>query len=213
MSPDALAAGTGMPAILPADLSSATLARWTRLVGSLDRAGCPLVFLGGADPADPLDGLALAAHCAVLTGSIQLCALIDPAVVEPFTLARGLATLDHLAAGRAAWWLTDNDDAGRTAELVAVTRALLLSWETDALIEDHAAGLLSATDRVRAIGHRGEYFAVQGPLNLPRPPQGCVPLVAPGQTPWAGMADRVLDEAQMLRATLAQAGALAGDIA
>jgi alkanesulfonate monooxygenase SsuD/methylene tetrahydromethanopterin reductase-like flavin-dependent oxidoreductase (luciferase family) len=141
-------------------------------------AGWPLVILEPGTTADPLDTLAVAADGFARTQHIGLCVTIDPDTVEPFTLARGLATLDHLSGGRSAWRLGAHSNPARSAELVDVTRKLLLSWGADALIENVAGGLFSNPEAVKAIAHRGAHYAVTGPLNIPRPPQGAVPLIS-----------------------------------
>ncbi len=45
------------------------------------------------------------------------------------------------------------------------------SWGEDALRHDRD-GVFADPDLVRPIDHRGEHFQVDGPLNVPRPPQG-----------------------------------------
>ncbi len=172
---------------MPDDLGSGTLLRWVAAIDRADRAGWPLVMLIAADPADPLDGLAMAAWCAASTTHIRLCASIDGDTVEPFTLARGLATLDHLSGGRAAWRLTGSDATGRVTELADVVSRLLLSWGAEALIENVAAAMLSDAEAVMPIAHDGAHFSLRGPLNIPRPPQG-VPLrlALPGDPAQAG---------------------------
>lgn len=197
------------PILMPADLGSATLARWMQALVALDADGWPLVLLEAADPADPLDALSLAAYLAPRTRQIGLGVTVDALGVEPFTLARGLATLDHLSGGRAAWRLVGSDDAGRLAEHAAVTAALLTSWDRDALACDREAGLFSRSEAVRPIHHKGPHYSVRGPLNIPQPPQGVPPRLAlPGDVAAAG-ADLLADAASLHRPTLVEAGRLA----
>lgn len=160
------------------DLRGVTARRWLDELPKLEAEGWQLVILEPGTAADPLDALAVAASGFARTRQLRLCATIDPETVEPFTLARGLATLDHLSGGRAAWRLGSHADPGKAAELVEVTRKLLLSWGADAVVADVAGGVFSRADVVHAINHRGTHYAVTGPLNAPRPPQGAVPLVA-----------------------------------
>ncbi|MEE4453691.1 LLM class flavin-dependent oxidoreductase [Novosphingobium resinovorum] len=164
--------------VVPADLRSATLQRWIETIEQFDGAGWPLVLVGNCDRADPLDGLAMAAFCAARTNRIGLCAVVEADTVEPFTLARGLATLDFMSKGRAAWRIAPGSNPERSLELIETVRKLLTSWDADALVADVEGGVLSNPDRVRAIAHEGAWFQVEGPLNVPRPPQGSVPLVA-----------------------------------
>lgn len=181
--------------VVPADLTSATLQRWIAAIESFDGAGWPLVLVGNCDRADPLDGLAMAAFCAARTSRIGLCAVVEAATVEPFTLARGLATLDFMSKGRAAWRIAPGSDPERSIELVDTVRALLTSWDANALVADIEGGQLSDPARVRAIAHEGAYFQVEGPLNIPQPPQGSVPLVAfADEGAIAKVADLILHE-------------------
>jgi len=198
---------TNSRTLLPADLGASTLARWISAIERADRAGAAMVLLAASDPADPIDGLAMAAWCASRTRSIRLCASLDPATVDPFTLARGLATLDHLSGGRAAWRLTGPADEARTAELADVVARLLVSWGADALLTNRDQGLMSDQAAVAAIGHAGAFFTVRGPLNIPRPPQGVLPRVALAGDPAATDADLRFSDDQLLHATIDQATA------
>jgi alkanesulfonate monooxygenase SsuD/methylene tetrahydromethanopterin reductase-like flavin-dependent oxidoreductase (luciferase family) len=189
----------GYTSIWARDLSGVTARRWIDAIVRLDAAGWPLVILEPRSASDPLDTLSLAAYGFARTQRIGLCATIDPETVEPFTLARGLASLDHLSAGRAAWRLGRHSNVERAAELVDVTRKLLLSWGADALVENVEGGVFSNADAVHAIAHRGAHYAVTGPLNVPRPPQGSVPLVALARDALpAGVADVVLEDDRVL---------------
>src|SRR5207302_3702496 len=56
------------------------------------------------------------------------------------------------------------------------------SWGPDAVIDDRAAGVYARRDRIRSINHRGYFYTVAGPLNLPRCPQGRPVLVQAGSS-------------------------------
>lgn len=189
--------------IMPSAMSSMNLTQWVDAIVQLDAAGWPMILLGSSDSKDPIDGLALAAFCAAKTEEIGVCAAIDPETVEPFTLARGLAALDHLSQGRAAWYLARAGDPKRTAELVDVTRQLLKSWDVDAIVDDIAGGLMSKPGSVHAINYEGEYFTVEGPLNTPQPPQGAVPLIFTPASAIANVdADVILQDENIIRCPL-----------
>lgn len=192
--------------IVPADLGTPTLQRWIDAIARADGRGWPMILLAASNVSDPLDGLAIAAWCASRTRRIALCVSIDPDTVEPFTLARGIATLDHLSGGRAAWRLAGDGrpDGDRAAELAHVVENLLASWGADALLEDAAAGLLSDHDAVHPIAHGGAFFSVRGPLNVPRPPQGVPPRIALPGDPASEGAEAVSAD-RMMRLTIDQA--------
>lgn len=90
----------------------------------------------------------------------------------PFHVARALASLDLLSAGRAGWRPLPTGDPARDAEHLEVVLKLFDSWDDDALVFDKTRAVFADRDRVRRIRHEGTYYTVDGPLNAPRPPQG-----------------------------------------
>src|SRR5437660_634912 len=70
----------------------------------------------------------------------------------------------------------------RGEEFMAVVKALWDSWAADAVIDDRAAGVYARRDRITPIKHRGDFYQVAGPLNLPRCPQGRPVLVQAGSS-------------------------------
>src|SRR5579871_3144924 len=137
-----------------------------------------------------LEPVTVLAAMATATSRIGLIATCSTTYTEPFNLARQFGSLDHISNGRIGWnivtsWLAtaaDNysgagqvshaDRYERAEEYVAVVKALWDSWAEDAVIDDRAGGSYAKPDRIRPIKHKGEYYQVAGPLNLPRTPQG-----------------------------------------
>ena len=68
----------------------------------------------------------------------------------------------------------------RASEFADVVKALWDSWADDAFVGDKASGVFADVSRIQPIAHRGEFFQVQGPLNLPRTPQGRPVLIQAG---------------------------------
>ncbi|WP_181398069.1 LLM class flavin-dependent oxidoreductase [Streptomyces araujoniae] len=60
----------------------------------------------------------------------------------------------------------------RAAEFVEVSTKLWDSWADDAVVADKESGVHALAERIRAIGHQGEFFRVDGPLNVRCSPQG-----------------------------------------
>jgi alkanesulfonate monooxygenase SsuD/methylene tetrahydromethanopterin reductase-like flavin-dependent oxidoreductase (luciferase family) len=60
----------------------------------------------------------------------------------------------------------------RADEFLEVSTKLWDSWADDAVVADKDAGVHADAAKVRAINHRGRFFRVDGPLNVPRSPQG-----------------------------------------
>ncbi|MFJ9399144.1 NtaA/DmoA family FMN-dependent monooxygenase [Streptomyces californicus] len=113
---------------------------------------------------------------AAVTERLGLAATVNATFNEPYELARRLATLDHLSAGRAAWNVVTSSDAftgenfrrggyldradryTRAAEFVATARELWDSWTPDGVS--------------RPFAHDGPQFTVSGEFTVPRSPQG-----------------------------------------
>src|SRR5229473_6955544 len=74
------------------------------------------------------------------------------------------------------------DRYARGEEFMTVVKALWDSWADDAVIDDRAGGRYARADRIRPINHKGEYYHVAGPLNVPRCPQGRPVLVQAGSS-------------------------------
>jgi FMN-dependent oxidoreductase (nitrilotriacetate monooxygenase family) len=147
-----------------------------------------------------LEPITVLAAVAVATSRVGLIATASTTYTEPFNLARQFASIDHISNGRAAWnivtsWLataaenyggaeqmSHADRYARGEEFMDVVKALWDSWAPDAVTDDRVTGLYARRDRIRSIGHRGTYYTVAGPLNLPRCPQGRPVLVQAGSS-------------------------------
>jgi FMN-dependent oxidoreductase (nitrilotriacetate monooxygenase family) len=137
-----------------------------------------------------LEPVTVLAAAAVATRQIGLIATCSTTYTEPFNLARQFGSLDHISNGRIGWnivtsWLAtaagNFGDAAQVShaeryargeEFMAVVKALWDSWAVDAVIDDRSGGQYARADRIRPINHKGQYYQVAGPLNLPRCPQG-----------------------------------------
>ncbi len=146
------------------------------------------------EPMMVLGGLAMA------TSRIGLIATASSTYMEPFNLARHYASLDHMSKGRAAWNIVTSwapaaaanfGDKGQVShqeryeiaeEFVTVCKALWDSWADDAVLDNRAAGQYARAERIRRIDHKGKYYSVAGPMNLPRCPQGRPVLVQAGSS-------------------------------
>jgi FMN-dependent oxidoreductase (nitrilotriacetate monooxygenase family) len=137
-----------------------------------------------------LEPLTLLSALAVATSSIGLVGTITTSYNSPFNVARRLASLDLISAGRAGWNVVTSGDSGtagnysldehydyatrygRALEHVRVAQGLWDSYEDDAFPRDRQAGVFFDRSRQHALNHRGEHFSVVGPLNIERSPQG-----------------------------------------
>lgn len=118
------------------------------------------------------DALSVAAWLTATTRDAGLVAEV-PASWAPFHVARALASFDLLSGGRCGWSPIRGDiGPEQAAEHLDVVRALFDSWDDDALVLDKATSTFADRAKVRRIRHAGAFYAVDGPLNAPRPPQG-----------------------------------------
>jgi FMN-dependent oxidoreductase (nitrilotriacetate monooxygenase family) len=147
-----------------------------------------------------LEPITVLAAIAVATSRIGLIATASTTYTEPYNLARQFASIDHISNGRAAWnivtsWLaaaarnyggagalSHADRYARGEEFMAVVKALWDSWAADAVVDDRASGTYARAGGIRPINHRGDFYKVAGPLNLPRCPQGRPVLVQAGSS-------------------------------
>ncbi|MEV0844538.1 NtaA/DmoA family FMN-dependent monooxygenase [Streptomyces sp. NPDC049954] len=150
-------------------------------------------FINATYPAhylNRLEPLTLLSAVATHTRRIGLVATASSTYNSPFNLARRLASLDHISAGRAGWNVVTSFDTGtagnfgldahldyatrygRALEFVEVARGLWDSYEDDAFPADVERGVFLDPTRLHTLDHVGEHFRVAGPLNLSRSPQG-----------------------------------------
>ncbi|MET3721281.1 MULTISPECIES: LLM class flavin-dependent oxidoreductase [unclassified Arthrobacter] len=170
---------------------------YERLAQSAERGLFDAVFFAdgqsagdvGAGPRWFLEPLTALAAMARATENIGLISTVSATFYSPFHAARMLASLDHISAGRiGANVVTSMFDAearnhgleampdhaqryGRAAEFIEVALGLWDSWADDALVRDRAR-FYADPALVRPLHHEGDHFRVEGPLNVPRGPQG-----------------------------------------
>lgn len=125
-----------------------------------------------------------------VTNNIGLVATITTSYSEPYTVARQLASLDHISHGRAGWnvvtsWLSGTSDNYNqkphpthnvrykmAQEYLEVAKGLWDSWEDDAFVYEKESGVFFDKGKLHTLNHEGEFFHVKGPLNIARSKQG-----------------------------------------
>lgn len=173
------------------------IAYYESLARTAERGLLDAVFFADGQSADnPADGprwflepLTTMAAMSRATERIGLISTVSSTFFTPFHAARMLASLDHISGGRMGWnVVTSMFDAearnhgypampdhawryARAEEFVDAVLKLWDSWSDDALLRDRA-GAYVRPGSVNAIHHQGEHFLVDGPLTVPRPPQG-----------------------------------------
>jgi alkanesulfonate monooxygenase len=142
--------------------------------------------------------LTLLSALAAVTEHIGLVATASTTYNEPYHIARKFASLDYLSNGRAGWnVVTSASEAEaknfnrdhhmehglryeRAREFLQVVTGLWDSWDDDAFIRDKASGISFKPENLHVLDHKGKHFAVRGPLNVARPPQGYPVIVQAG---------------------------------
>ncbi|MFT4126078.1 MAG: LLM class flavin-dependent oxidoreductase [Gordonia sp. (in: high G+C Gram-positive bacteria)] len=140
-----------------------------------ERAGAPAVVLDAQD-SETADPFLVTAAVAVTTESIILIVKVPVAQWHPYLVARRVAQLDKLSAGRLRWWPIDHD-VRRRDEAVAIVAALLRSWPAAAIRNDRATGIHVDTDLIVPAVAAGRYFSIDSPLDTVAGPQGVVPVI------------------------------------
>jgi len=149
-------------------------------------------YIANFEPLTLLGGLA------ACTSHVGLVATASTTYNEPYHVARKFASLDHMSGGRAGWnVVTSTQDAEarnfgrdahldhktryeRAAEFTKVVLGLWDSWDDDAFPRNKISGEFLDPAKVHSLNHKGKYFSVSGPLNIPRPPQGRPVIVQAG---------------------------------
>lgn len=166
-----------------------------------DNVGLPggqLERLSRGAPAYYWEPLTVLAALATHTSRIGLIATVSTSYMPPYHVARKFAALDLLSGGRTGWnVVTSASDAearnfgldqqadhenryARAAEHLAVVKGLWDTWADDALVLNQAEGRFFDPEKVRRLDHQGPFYAVRGPLQTGRPPQGHPVIVQAG---------------------------------
>ncbi len=178
-----------------------------------------------------LEPTATLAALAVGTKHIGLIATATTTFNEPYNIARRFSTIDHISNGRAGWNLVTSqieDEAGnfgldthvdhalryeRAIEFYDVVAGLWDSWEEDAFLRDKASGLWFDVNKMHFLNHRGRHFAVRGPLNVSRTPQGRPVVAQAGSSePGRELAARTADVVFTAQTELAAAQEFYADV-
>jgi len=159
----------------------------------------PAVEWGSGTPR--LDPMTVLGVMAGVTEHIGLAATISTSYNEPYNLARTLGTFDHMTDGRAGWNIvTSFQDAeaqnfgqdrlpardqryARAEEVLQAATQLWDSWGDGAIFQDRQSGHFGRPGDVRSVDYHGDCISTQGPLSVPRPPQGYPLLIQAGASP------------------------------
>ena len=201
--------------------------RWIEAAQTIERGKMHMLFI--ADAASPpgtddfetqsltsridrMDPIPILSAVSMMTKHVGLASTMTTTYLEPYNLARTVASLDHISGGRAAWNIvtgSNKDDAlqfnreshvphaeryERAEEFVDVVRGIWDSYDDDAFPRDQKSGVYMRPDGVHLLNHSGKYFKVRGPSAVPRSPQGHPVLIQAGSSePGMNISARVAD--------------------
>ncbi|KQN59832.1 monooxygenase [Serratia sp. Leaf51] len=122
-----------------------------------------------------------------VTSHIGLIATISTTYQHPYNLARLVGTLDHVSGGRAGWNAVTSSVGeenfgeitlpapqvryARATEFIEVINALFDANQPDAVRRNKSGSVTIDPRKLHPVHHHGDFFRVQGPLNVPPPPQ------------------------------------------
>lgn len=188
----------------------------------------PLAQSIGFAGIDPQLMMAAIAHG---TRHIGLLTTLSTSFYPPYIAARQLQSLNWITQGRIGWnivtalaghqnfGLETMPEADRryeqAAEFVSLVQKLWQSFPDTALMQDRDRGVYADINKIEQINHRGDFFSVQGPLDVPTYGSAKIPFVQAGASPTgrqfaAGLADAIFastpdsQAAQELRTDLRQ---------
>jgi FMN-dependent oxidoreductase (nitrilotriacetate monooxygenase family) len=164
-------------------------------------AGSTEIYLKHGIAVPRQDPSVIASLMSQATSRIGIVPTFGTFAYPPYLLARLVATLDQVSAGRIGWnAVTGSSDFAAmnfgmngmpehdlrydmADEYMEVVRALWGSWEPGAIVADDEAGILVDHTKVHAVNFEGRYFKTRGPLNSGPCPQGQPVIAQAGGSP------------------------------
>jgi FMN-dependent oxidoreductase (nitrilotriacetate monooxygenase family) len=134
------------------------------------------------------EGVSIMSALSMKTKNIGLSATIASSYGDPYSAARQILSLDKISKGRASLnAITSNpggmvnfsrghlgkeDQYPMNKEFMEILIGLWDTYEEDAFIRDKTRGIYLDHRKMHTLNYRGDYFSVDGPLNLSRSVQG-----------------------------------------
>ena len=171
------------------------------------------------------------AALSALTTHLGFFATATTTYSEPYSMARRFATIDQLSGGRGGWNLVTSQHENeapnygfqqhmehderyvRAEEYFDVCAGLWDSWDEGAVVQDKETGRYSDMTKFHILNHKGKYFQVKGPLNVPRSPQGRPVIAQAGASgPGKNLAARIADVIFLASSTIEECKAFTDDV-
>ena len=159
------------------------------------------IYLTGGLSTPRQDPSVMATLMAAQTSRLGIVPTLSTFAYPPYLLARLVASLDQISAGRIGWnMVTGSSDFaamnyGMPAmpdhdlrydmadEYMACVNALWDSWDPDSIIADTETGVLVDHTKVRQADFEGRWYKSRGPLNSGPLPQGRPVIAQAGGSP------------------------------
>jgi FMN-dependent oxidoreductase (nitrilotriacetate monooxygenase family) len=163
--------------------------------------GSTALYLSNAIAVPRQDPSVVAALMSTVTSRIGIVPTFGTYAYPPYLLARLMATLDQVTAGRSGWnVVTGSSDFAAmnfgmngmpehdlrydmADEYMDVVNRLWDSWEPGAIVADRASGVLADPAKVHAVNYEGKFYRTRGPLNSGPCPQGRPVIAQAGGSP------------------------------
>jgi FMN-dependent oxidoreductase (nitrilotriacetate monooxygenase family) len=163
--------------------------------------GSTALYLSNAIAVPRQDPSVVAALMSTVTSHIGIVPTFGTYAYPPYLLARLMATLDQVTAGRSGWnVVTGSSDFAAmnfgmngmpehdlrydmADEYMDVVKRLWDSWEPGAIVANRASGILADPAKVHAVNYEGKFFRTRGPLNSGPCPQGRPVIAQAGGSP------------------------------
>jgi FMN-dependent oxidoreductase (nitrilotriacetate monooxygenase family) len=168
-------------------------------------------YLKNAAAAPKHDPAALAAILAYTTKRLGIVATLTTTFYHPYTVARLMSTLDHIAKGRIGWNVVTGSNTRAAQnfgfdmpehdlrydmadEFLDLATKLWESWEPGAVVADTEKGIYADSSKVHTVDFEGKFYKSRGPLNtIPSPQVRPVLLQAGGSPPGRDLAAKWAD--------------------
>ena len=159
------------------------------------------IYLTGGLSTPRQDPSVMATLMAAQTSRLGIVPTLSTFAYPPYLLARLVASLDQISAGRVGWnMVTGSSDFaamnyGMPAmpdhdlrydmadEYMACVNALWDSWDPDSIIANTETGVLVDHTKVRQVDFEGRWYKSRGPLNSGPLPQGRPVIAQAGGSP------------------------------
>jgi FMN-dependent oxidoreductase (nitrilotriacetate monooxygenase family) len=134
------------------------------------------------------EGVSLMSALAMKTERIGLSLTASTSYTDPYNLARQVLSLDKISKGRASLNAITSNPGGMVnfsrghlgkadqypmhQEFLEILLGLWDTYEDDAFPRDKQSGVFLDPRKMHRVNYQGQYFSVEGPLNLSRSVQG-----------------------------------------